>query len=190
MRSMILLLIAGLLVAGCLGPSEEAPATTSGTGQQPAEDGTGTTEPGTQDAEPEPEPPPVTGDGTIIEVGGSTGGVATSQQDCATMTANCGSCVAKSGCGWCKATNSCLYGDADGPDYGQCDLSDWTVTESGCNIVDSEEECAEITNCADCLSGEGCKWCIQGSICRGESTTDSCFGDWLTESYQCNYASR
>ena len=186
MRWMILVLITGLFMAGCLGPSEEAPATAQQPdGETPEEVETGVLEP-----EEEPEPPPATGDGTIIDVGDSTGDVAADQQDCSTMTADCGSCLAKSGCGWCKSSNSCLFGNADGPEYGQCNAADWAITESGCSVVESEDQCGEITNCASCLSGTGCKWCIQGSLCAGESSAESCFGDWLTESYQCNFASR
>lgn len=188
MKWMILVLVAGLLFAGCLGPEETAAP--SGT-EEPVEDGEGGAAPTEEEPVEEPsEQPPVTGDGVIVDVEDSTGDVAGDQQDCATMTADCGSCLAKSGCGWCKSSNSCLYGDADGPDYGQCNPADWAVTESGCSVVESEDQCGELTNCAACLSGTGCKWCIQGSLCAGESSNEDCFGDWMTESYQCNFASR
>lgn len=186
MKWIFLVLAAGLLIAGCLGPAYEAPAE-----EQVEEETTEEESPVVEEEEAEPEEEqPVTGDGEIIEVPDTGGEVATSQEDCATLTANCGACVAKSGCGWCKSSNSCLYGDASGPDYGQCQLSEWTVTEEGCLIEADGERCEDQYNCAFCLSGSGCKWCIQGSKCAPADSTEDCFGDWMTESYQCNYASR
>lgn len=115
---------------------------------------------------------------------------ATTQADCATLTPDCESCLAKQGCGWCKSSNSCFLGEESGPSVSSCSANDWATTVSECKIVTEEESCSKITNCADCLSGTGCKWCIQGSTCTSESSAADCFGGWMTKSYQCNYASR
>ncbi|MBD3210071.1 hypothetical protein GF318_01700 [Candidatus Micrarchaeota archaeon] len=114
----------------------------------------------------------------------------TTQTDCATMTPDCESCLAKTGCGWCKSSNSCLLGDESGPGVSSCPEGKWTVTVQGCSVVEEGESCSDITTCSDCLSGTGCKWCIQGTKCVPESSPEECFGGWLTESYQCAYASR
>lgn len=144
---------------------------------------------------------PATGEGTIIESPSGSGpteqevtkptkSVAHSQEDCATLSHNCGSCLEKSGCGWCKSTNSCLYGDSRGPRVSSCPSDQWAITSAECNVVEDDFDCYGITNCAECLSGSGCRWCIQGSICAPASSEATCFGGWLAESYQCNYASR
>lgn len=116
--------------------------------------------------------------------------VATSQEDCSTLTHNCGSCLSKTGCGWCKDTNSCLFGDSNGPKVSSCPDDKWAIATAECSVVDDDFDCYGITNCAECLSGSGCRWCIQGSICAPDSSADSCFGGWMAESYQCSYASR
>ncbi|MFH0738018.1 MAG: hypothetical protein V1827_05860 [Candidatus Micrarchaeota archaeon] len=182
-----LALISVLVISGCCGQAvSPAPSGTGEDGGQqlPQEN---LTPAGGDETPPEDEPAQPTGDGTIIEVPdqSGTGDVAQSQEECATMSATCGQCLSKSGCGFCKSTNSCLLGDADGPGVSSCPEADWTVTEEGCNVVPNEDMCGSITNCATCLSGSGCKWCIQGSICRGASNTDSCVGGWLDKSYQC-----
>jgi len=112
------------------------------------------------------------------------------QEACSTLSPDCSSCVAKSGCGWCKSSNSCFSGTASGPTVSSCPSSEWTVKSDKCAAPAGGSQCSEITNCADCLTGSGCNWCIQGSICSDASTTDSCLGGWLNKSYQCNYASR
>lgn len=149
----------------------------------------------------EDEPAPVEGEGTIIEAPSGPGGddvaapsgkPAESQQDCATLTSSCGLCVSKPGCGWCKSSNSCLLGDSEGPDAGQCEASNWAVDDVSCSApVDTVgTSCEDQYNCAFCLSGTGCKWCIQGSKCVPAGSSEDCFGGWLNQSYQCNYASR
>jgi hypothetical protein len=183
---LIAALFAALLISGCCGQAlPPAPSGTGNGGEQnttpPADQGTGGI-----DTPPVDQPSQPTGDGTIIEVPdqSGTGDVASSQTDCATMSATCGTCLSKSGCGWCKATNSCLFGDASGPKVSQCPSADWSLTEEGCRVA-PENQCGSITNCATCLSGTGCKWCIQGSRCSGSSDADSCLGGWLDKSYQC-----
>jgi hypothetical protein len=71
-----------------------------------------------------------------------------------------------------------------------CDPNNWATTANQCKIVPTGESCSQLTNCADCLAGEGCQWCIQGSKCASKTSAESCFGGWLENSYQCNYASR
>ena len=118
---------------------------------------------------------------------------ATSQQDCATLTSTCGACVSKPGCGWCKTTNACYFGDSSGPkDDIDCQPVEWATNEQGCKSPTTTvgTTCEQQYNCAFCLSGTGCKWCIDGSKCRPTQSTEECFGGWLTVSYQCNYASR
>lgn len=191
------LMFSVLLFGCCMAPSTTAPLSGGGNGTQ-------NPQPGTDNAGQDaggPSPPPQqnhpTGDGVIIDVGGNTGGgngssggTAATQQDCATMTGSCAQCVAKQGCGWCKSSNSCFIGDAGGPDVSSCQPGDWTVTEAGCATPAGGSSCTKQTNCAFCLSGSGCKWCIQGSRCVDASSTDACTGGWLTQSFQCNYASR
>ena len=162
------------------------------TGEQ-VQNGGGTTGSGTGEQ-------PVTdagGEGSIIEVGGSSGGIvttqggtATSQSECATLTSTCSACVSKQGCGWCKSSNSCFLGDENGPKVSSCLEGEWAVTEAACAAPVGGDACSEKTNCADCLSGSGCKWCIQGSKCTASSDSSSCFGGWMTAIMQCNYASR
>ena len=113
-----------------------------------------------------------------------------SQEDCATMTPTCGTCVAKPGCGWCKSSNSCFAGSSAGPVVSSCPSPEWTIVGSGCVAPAGNSTCARQTNCASCLSGSGCKWCIQGSKCTDAASSAQCFGGWLNVSYQCNYASR
>lgn len=198
-------IVLSLAIAGCCGqtPIAPSPGGTGGgsqaggaeTGAQNESSGNGTANGG------EPTQP-AAGEGTIIDAtggagdgsvsGGATAGKpATSQQDCATLSQNCGTCTAKANCGWCKATNACYFGNEDGP-YGDvaCPTSEWSVTESGCSLVSSGKTCESQTNCAFCLSGTGCQWCIQGSKCASAGTSEQCFGGWLTQSFQCNYASR
>jgi len=113
-----------------------------------------------------------------------------SQVECSTLSPDCGSCVAKAGCGWCKTSNSCFAGTASGPSSSQCTPSDWSVSQSECAGSTGGASCSAQPNCASCLSGAGCKFCIQGSVCTDASNQVSCLGGWLNQSYQCNYASR
>jgi hypothetical protein len=117
-------------------------------------------------------------------------GPAGDQQDCATMSADCESCIAKQGCGWCKTSNSCFIGNEAGPSVSTCEPGDWTFDVSQCEGPKGGGTCEAQYNCADCLTGTGCKWCIQGSVCVSADSTEECFGGWLTESFRCNYASR
>lgn len=191
MRFVFALIVGCLLILGCFGTTPPE--------QQYNQTGTEEVVNDSEIEEPEEEGQIPGGEGTIIEApsgpGGEeppdyTGPPATSQEECATMTPDCESCISKTGCGWCKFSNSCLIGTSSGPSVSSCPPDQWTVSESGCSVVEEEEDCYDLTNCAFCLSGSGCKWCIQGSLCAPESSTEECFGDWLTESYQCNYASR
>jgi len=112
------------------------------------------------------------------------------QGDCSTLAPDCGSCVVKAGCGWCKSSNSCLAGTASGAVSAPCAASDWAASPDQCSGPVGGASCSAQTNCASCLSGAGCKWCIQGSICTDASNQDKCLGGWLSQSYQCNLASR
>lgn len=118
-----------------------------------------------------------------------TSGRATSQNDCSTLSPNCETCLAKEGCQWCKTTNACYY-EGIVPTISSCDPNDWAENENQCAGPPGGASCEEQTTCPACLSGSGCKWCIQGAICASESSSDECFGGWLSESYQCAYASR
>jgi|GEM_PF-2479905 len=118
-----------------------------------------------------------------------SGPKATSQNDCSTMSPNCETCIAQEGCQWCKTTNACYYeGIID--TISSCYPGDWVETEAECAAPSGGGNCAEQTNCVACLSGSGCAWCIQGSVCADASTSEECFGGWMTETYECNYASR
>lgn len=136
------------------------------------------------------------GNGQIIDVGGNTGGsgtggsAASTQTECSTMTPTCSDCVAKSGCGWCKSSNSCFLGNTNGPSVSSCADGEWATTESACAAPVGGDPCARQTNCANCLSGSGCAWCIEGSRCAAINGGGSCTGGWKDKIYMCNYASR
>ncbi|HSB46736.1 MAG TPA: hypothetical protein VLD37_01895 [Candidatus Bilamarchaeum sp.] len=189
----VLLIVAALVLAGCGSPAPPAkggspPANQSPPAQQPPSGGTTSPPPTTA--------PPAQNNtsGTTTQPPPPSGGTAT-QADCATMTPNCGACIEKAGCGWCKTSNGCYRGDASGPAGDiQCQPADWAVTSQACEAPSSPvgSTCAEQYNCAHCLTGSGCKWCIDGSRCVDSSNTDVCPNGlgWLTQSYQCNLASR
>ncbi|MFH1394294.1 MAG: hypothetical protein ABII71_05485 [Candidatus Micrarchaeota archaeon] len=184
MKQLLVLLLFGMLLfAGCTGQPEETPqAQPPQVHVQPEaqpEEPEGITPPA-----PEPEVTPEPGDPGYSST-------AHSQEDCSMLAPNCESCLAKKNCGWCKESNSCHFGDESGPDTGSCKTDEWTVTVPGCSVVDAGESCSDLTNCVACLSGSGCTWCIEGSVCAPEGTSEKCLNNgWLTESYQCNYASR
>ncbi|MCI0503615.1 hypothetical protein L0Y65_02780 [Candidatus Micrarchaeota archaeon] len=197
-RLVIAAIALSLVFFGCCGQTPLSPtpggsegegAITQG-GENGAAGGTGGEIPqadaGTQ------EPP--TGEGTIVDVGGSTGtgggsaGVpADSQVDCATMTPTCGDCVAKAGCGWCKSRNGCFYGDESGPAGDvTCEQVNWAYSESACAAPVGGDTCSSKTNCADCLSGSGCRWCQIGTVCASADSADICtVGGWRTKIYEC-----
>lgn len=184
-----------VILAGCVSqPDSGPPEQQAGKGIAPAG-----VEQQQENTSPQinPEQPPVTGEGTIIDVPSASGGAETgtqntkpaaSQQDCATLSPSCGTCVSKPNCGWCKGSNGCYFGDENGPADAQCQQSDWALTPQECEAPASPEgtSCEEQTNCAFCLSGSGCKWCQEGTKCRDTSSTESCgAGGWRTISYQC-----
>ncbi|HID73158.1 TPA: hypothetical protein EYP38_04400 [Candidatus Micrarchaeota archaeon] len=178
---LVLLLMGMLLFAGCVEqPEEEAPqAPPEPEEEQPPEE----TPEEPEEAPPAPEEPETPEEPEYTST-------AHSQEDCSMLAPNCESCLSKKNCGWCKESNSCHFGDSGGPETGSCKEDEWTVTVPGCSVVDDGESCSDLTNCVACLSGSGCTWCIQGSVCAPEGTSEECFGGWLQESYQCNYASR
>ncbi len=191
MRGIILLAVSVILLAGCFGQAPAAPTPqpnvsqpeANNTPQMPAAPGNNVTPPPSNGTGPSPAPPQQ----------GGTQPPPAPQAGCATLTPNCGACIAVAGCGWCKTSNSCLSGDASGPTSGQCQPTDWAVTTDQCQAPTTTmgtTDCASQYNCAFCLSGSGCKWCIQGARCADANATDSCLGGWLNQSYQCNYASR
>lgn len=188
MKVLIGILLLSLLFFGCA--QQEAPANET-LNNTPAEEPQQEQVEETQPVEEES----VTG---IIEVPDKeevieqkeSSGPAGDQQDCATMSADCESCIAKQGCGWCKTSNSCFIGTEAGPSVSSCEPADWTFDASACEGPKGGGTCEAQYNCADCLTGTGCKWCIQGSTCVSADSTEECFGGWLTESFRCNYASR
>jgi hypothetical protein len=185
MRLLFGILILSLFIAGCLwSPLSEDDEVTQTTDQINQTQQTSANDtlpqdttpiPDTKPDIPEPEPVPDT--------------VAKSQADCSTLAPDCGSCLAKEGCSWCKDTNACYY-EGIVPTISSCNPNAWATNLNECKIVPAGESCSKITNCADCLSGTGCSWCIQGSLCSADSSQENCFGGWLENSYQCNYASR
>jgi hypothetical protein len=179
----VLLLVIGLFLAGCTSPQAPQVPVSPGannTTVQPVVNNTPAQPPPNASNGTVPQPPPT-------QAPPPGGNVAQSQADCAVLTPDCGACTAISGCGWCKTSNSCFFGDANGPQSGQCQASDWTVTATGCSGPAGGSSCSQQTNCASCLSGSGCKYCIAGSKCVDASSTESCSaGTWLNTSYQCN----
>ena len=184
MKMLIALVLAAALLTGCCGignPLAPQPQGGYAPGGEPGPNQTSDQNPPAQNDTPPVPPPNVTPQPE--EPAGP-------QVDCATMTATCGACIAKPGCGWCKTSNSCFSGNSSGPAVSSCPSTDWTTVESGCVAPAGGSACSKQSNCASCLSGTACKWCIQGSTCADASVQDSCLGGWLNVSYQCNYASR
>jgi len=177
-----------LLTAGCFGQSEEPESHE----EVVADD---SSDQNNDDQESEASDNPIV-EGSepgsqILEVGDSAGNAAAgSQEDCATLTPTCESCTSKTGCGWCKSSNSCFYGDSDGPHVSSCQNAEWATTPEQCKAPVGGSACNEKTNCADCLSGSGCKFCIEGALCADASSNAECLGGWQNEIYRCNYASR
>ena len=187
----VLLGIFILLTAGCFGPSEQDNSQAAGSGSDiPDDDGMHDDE--TSDSQDDNIVEGSEPGSQILEVGDATGKTepARSQADCATRTSTCDECTTKPGCGWCKGSNSCFYGDSDGPKVSSCQDAEWAYTSEQCKGPVGGSDCSEKTNCADCLSGSGCNWCIEGSVCADSSTTAECLGGWQSEIYRCNYASR
>lgn len=193
MRMILIAIALPLLFFGCCGqtPISPAPGGAGGTGAAAAAEENASTDGGDaqmppNDEEPEaPEQP--TGEGIIVDVGGNTGGTATSQSDCATLTPTCADCVAKAGCGWCKSRNGCFYGDESGPGGDiTCEDVNWAYSESACAAPVGGDTCSSKTNCADCLSGSGCKWCQIGTKCASADSSETCTaGGWRTKPYEC-----
>jgi len=194
MKPIVLAALAlSILILGCCGQTPVSPAP-SETGQAPSggqnnTSGTGSVVPSGNNGTGSQQP---TGDGTIVDVGGSAGTTGTagkpagSQEDCATMTPTCGACVAKSGCGWCKSRNGCFYGTGSGPASVACEDVNWATTDVECAAPVGGNTCGSKTNCADCLSGAGCKWCQIGTKCASADSTETCgSGGWRTTSYMC-----
>lgn len=181
MKYLFGLLIISLLIAGCVSTLTEEGAPTSA--KQIGEStptGPATTANNTTNIPPTTQPPAT----TKPSVPPST------QADCSSLAPTCDACVAKSGCGWCKDSNSCFAGTLNGPVVSSCPSADWAIDANSCELVQEGGSCSQFTNCADCLSGSGCNWCIQGSVCADENSNEDCFGGWMENSFQCNYASR
>jgi len=186
MKEMIVLLLFGMLLfSGCTQEQEQASA---------AKEVAKTTEAdvsNTQNQEEAPEEVAVEPTVAPQEESPAYSSVAHSQEDCSVLTPNCESCLAKKNCGWCKESNSCHFGDESGSASAPCKESEWAYDIDSCSVIDEGESCSDLTNCVACLSGTGCQWCIEGSVCAPEGTTQKCLNDkWLSESYECNYASR
>jgi hypothetical protein len=181
MKDMIfpILIVAIMLISGCTGAAPQAPQPGTNVTQGDTYVNNSPVANNSPPANVSPaKPPPATGEGTIVDVGNSTTSTAHSQEDCATMSTNCASCIQKAGCGWCKGTG-CFYGTASGPSAGTaCQPGDWATTPAACEGPVGGSTCGSKTNCADCLSGSGCQWC-QGS-------TETCAsGGWRKTSYEC-----
>ncbi len=203
-RTALLVSIIGVMLvsAGCCGYFTASPSNNTGTQTQPqviqagnpSGNATANQNGGTQPQNPTD----ANGQGQIIDVTNPSGSqgtsgsgiIATTQQECATLTPTCGDCVAKQGCGWCKSSNSCLLGDSNGPSASTCKADEWTTTQNGCLQPVGVGGCSSKTNCADCLSGSGCAYCIDGSVCAPVNGGGSCSSGWKDKIYMCNYASR
>ena len=178
----LMLIVAMVFISGCCGATPEAP--------KPGETGTqgstnGTTANNSQPANATT--PPVSGDGTIVDVKDTTTSNAKSQVDCSTVAPTCDSCLSKAGCGWCKSRNGCFFGGPQGPAGDvTCEPVDWATSKSACSAPVGGDSCVSKTNCADCLTGSGCKWCQEGTKCTDASASDVCAsGGWRTKSYEC-----
>lgn len=181
MRILAVFAVLALLLAGCGAPAQKnetppaqppaQPPPTAPPAQPPTAP---PTTPPTTNVTPPPTTPPPSGTAT--------------QEECATLTANCATCIQKAGCGWCKSSSACFAGDANGPSGDiQCQPADWALTDAGCQAPSSPQgtTCAAQVGCGACLSGEGCKFCRQGSVCADINSPDSCFGGWIEDFYVC-----
>lgn len=191
MKTLIIsiLIVAMVFVSGCCGATPQAPnPTETGTPGvnigNPSADGNANASPPANASQP---PPPVTGDGTIVDVGNSTTSTTPPVEDCSTLSPTCNDCIVKSGCGWCKSSATCFHGTASGPSGDvTCQQGDWATTSAACAGPVGGSACSSKTNCADCLSGSGCQWCQEGTKCTDIGSSDSCgSGGWRTKSYQC-----
>ncbi len=184
-NALVIMAFAAILLAGCFGTAPAAPqannttappAANNTTGQMPALPGSNVT------------PPPPSGTGGPSPAPSQQGTAPSSQVDCATLTPDCGSCIAKAGCGWCKSASACYSGNASGPSGTlKCQPADWAVTSDQCQAPTSPQgtSCSQQVGCGNCLSGSGCKFCRQGAICTDASSTQDCFGGWITNYYVC-----
>jgi len=98
--------------------------------------------------------------------------------------ADCATCTAASGCGWCEATGSCLTGTASGPTGSYC--SDWDYVPSDCAPSDP---CNDHWTCTTCTSDMACGWCESSYTCMtGDSSgpdVGSC-SDWRYYDSECS----
>ena len=183
-NALMVLAFAAILMAGCFGSTPPAPQAQNGTAVPPAANNT-TAQPPAAPVANATAPAPSNGTAAPPP---ATGGTTTSQVNCATLTPDCNSCIAKAGCGWCKSTSACYSGDASGPSGTiQCQPADWSVSAAGCQAPTSPQgtSCGQQVGCGNCLSGSGCKFCRQGAICADASSTEDCFGGWITNYYVC-----
>jgi hypothetical protein len=189
-------ILLAIMLFGCVSDSPESSAKTveENTSAEPEESTGQETNESVEEDEPEDSVPGIIDvkDPEDIVEDKKDGPPAVSQDDCSTLSPNCETCIAQAGCGWCKSRNGCFFGDSSGPaGTVDCPSEDWAYSELECQGPKGGTLCEENWNCADCLSGSGCKWCIDGSRCASAGSTENCAtGGWLTESFQCNYASR
>ena len=98
--------------------------------------------------------------------------------DCSGVT-SCDGCAARSGCGWCNGSQSCVRGTSLGPAGGAC--PDWRFAT--CEGADPYR-CRDETSCDVCGDALGhCGWCIAARRCQPAG--DPCTGAVVTDTRAC-----
>lgn len=104
---------------------------------------------------------------------------------CASST-SCDTCTPRSGCGWCRRTNTCATGTSTGSNDRACAGTDWLWEPRQCPAPDP---CARYTSCRSCAATNPCGWCqtSTGTRCASGSSSGPSSGSctrwtWRVES--------
>lgn len=84
----------------------------------------------------------------------------------------CNVCSSTPGCGFCRSTMTCAYGEEKGPD-GPMSCPDWLFTPEDCPV---NPYCNLATRCDDCAGMDQCVWCSSDATCMSveESYGSTC----------------
>lgn len=110
---------------------------------------------------------PVRDSGTVAP----TDAGSTSTDPCDRFSASCGACTPIGGCGWCGATNRCMYGASTGPTRSTCG-SGWAWNPGDCaasmGTASFGEPCTRTTDCASggpCVGPRGATTGVCTRVC-------------------------
>jgi len=94
-----------------------------------------------------------------------------------TDRADCSSCLAKDGCGWCDKIHSCLRGGENGPCTTNCTTWEMDVCPG--------LPCNSHRDCSGCLSDPFCGWCSDTATCTEGSMSGPLFGACSFSKVEC-----